>query len=63
MSKYGIKSYILEINGEEIGNKMYPISTIIKALQEYETEYGRVVGALSGKKTVEEIVEEMIESK
>ena len=60
MSKYAIKSYTLELNGEKIGETMYPIDTIIRALNLYEEKYSGMVNSLSGKKTVQEIVEEMI---
>jgi len=60
MTKYGIKSYVLSINDEEFGGTMYPIDTIIRALQKYEKEYFGVVGSLSGETTVRKIVEEMI---
>ena len=63
MTKYGIKSYSLFINDKEFGGKMYPIDTIIRALQHYEEEYFGLVGSLNGKTTVEEIVEKMIKSK
>jgi len=60
-NKYGIKSYIIEINGKQL-EEMYPINTIIKALQSYEEKYSGIVGALNGSKTVKEIVDEMINS-
>jgi len=60
--KYAIKSYVLEIDGKQIGEKMYPINTIIKALESYEEKYNGIVGSLEGSKTIKEIVEEMIKS-
>ena len=60
--RYGIKSYSLSINGEEFGGTMYPIDTIIRSLQRYKKVYFGLVGSLSGKTTVEEIVEQMIKS-
>ena len=60
MSKYAIKSYTLELNGEKIGEVMYPIDTIIRALKLYEEKYSGMVSSLSGKKTVQEIVDGMI---
>ena len=62
MTKYAVKSYSLSLDGREVGGTMYPIDTIIKALQRYEKEYHGLVGSLSGKKTVGEIVEQMIKS-
>jgi len=61
--KFAIKSYSLSINDMAIGGIMYPIDTIIRALRCYEKEYFGLVGSLSGKTTVEEIVEQMIKSK
>ena len=63
MTKYGIKSYSLSINNEPFGSTMYPIDTIIRALQKYEKEYNGLVGSLSGETTVRKIVEEMIKEK
>jgi len=63
VTKYGIKSYSLSIGGEEFGGIMYPIDTIIRALQKYEKEYDGLVGSLSGETTVKKIVEEMIRDK
>ena len=59
-NKYVIKSYVLEIDGKQIGEEMYPINTIIRALQFYEEKYNGIVGSLEGSKTIKEIVEEMI---
>jgi len=56
--KFEIKSYTLIIDEKKIGYKMYPIDIIIKALKNYYIKYNGIVGALSGKKTVEDIVEE-----
>ena len=63
MTKYGIKSYSLSINDEPFGGIMYPIDTIIRALQKYEKEYNGLVGSLSSETTVGKIVEEMIRDK
>ena len=60
--KYAIKSYVLEIDGKQIGEEMYPINTIIKALQYYEEKYNGIVGAIEGSKTVKEIVGGMIKN-
>ena len=60
MSKYGIKSYTVNLKGQEPSEVMYPIDTIIKALNLYEEKYSGIVSSLHGKKTVQEIVEEMI---
>lgn len=60
MSEYGIKSYTVNIKGQKASNVMYPIDTIIRALNLYEEKYSGIVSSLSGKKTVQEIVEEMI---
>lgn len=59
MSEYGIKSYTVNIKGQK--NVMYPIDTIIRVLNLYKEKYSGIVSSLSGKKTVQEIVEEMIE--
>lgn len=61
MNKYGIKSYTINLKGQELSEIMYPIDTIIKALNLYEEKYSGIVSSLNGKKTVQEIVEEMIE--
>jgi len=61
-NKYAIKSYVLEIDGKQIREEMYPINTIIRALQFYEEKYNGIVGAIEGSKTVKEIVDEMIKS-
>ena len=60
--KYAIKSYVLEIDGKQIGEEMYPINTIISALQSYEEKYYGIVGSLEGSKIVKEIVDEMIKN-
>ena len=58
--KYAIKSYSLSLDGREFGGTMYPIDTLIRALQRYEKVYFGLVGSLSGKTTIAEIVEQMI---
>jgi len=63
MGKFAIKSYILTIDGKGFGGKMYPISTIIRALELYDDKYHGIVSSLNGKTTIEELVEEMIKSK
>jgi len=61
-NKYEVKSYNISINGKQFGEEMYPINTIIRALQSYEEKYNGIVGALKGSKTVKEIVDEMIDN-
>ena len=61
MSEYGIKSYTVNIKGQKASNVMYPIDTIIRALNLYEEKYSGIVSSLSGKKTIQEIIDEMIE--
>lgn len=60
MNKHGIKSYTINLKGQKPSEAMYPIDTITRALNLYEEKYSGIISSLSGKKTVQEIVEEMI---